>query len=269
MGYLGKGLASVLILIMAISSLSLLMVKPVCAQSIPTPSVPEFTLRFVNNTYFVPETTTYTTNPYTGKTTSSLTGDYFVKNNTIEITIQKQLFPSTINGTATELHFNVRAKGHFEQNWSDLNIPSSDENSITVYWLGYLPPQQDSDYTVLSIPANTYPDAGVVDFQVRAILGIRVFTHIEYYPYSQEDFEYESSDWSPTQTITIADGSISSSISNLPSPTLTPTPTTLSPTPTVPEFPLIVIPLLLSILSFALILSLKAKNNLRICSKYA
>jgi len=165
-----------------------LTVKPAYAQSVPKPSVPEFTLRFANNSYFVLVKTTYTTNPYTGKITSSVEGGYLVKNYAIEITIQKQLFPSTINGSAARLYFNVRAKGHFEENWADLNIPSEDENSITVYWLGYLPPQQDSDYTVLYIPANTYPDGGAVDFQVRAILGFKESTPISYFPYETTTF---------------------------------------------------------------------------------
>ena len=43
-----KNLATVLILTIAISSLSLIMVKPATAQTIPKPSVPEFTLNIVN-----------------------------------------------------------------------------------------------------------------------------------------------------------------------------------------------------------------------------
>jgi len=64
----------------------------------------------------------------------------------------------------------------------------------------------------------------------------------------------EVSNWSSTQTITIPASSTSTN------------PTT---TPTIPEFPLIAVPLLLSMLSVAIILRLKSKNKMRICSKYA
>jgi len=51
---------------MAISSLSLMMVKPASAELIPTPSVPTFTLSIVSHSYDVAPITT--TDQYTGKT---------------------------------------------------------------------------------------------------------------------------------------------------------------------------------------------------------
>ncbi len=43
-------------------------VNPANAQSIPKPSVPEFTLRYVVQPYYIPATTpTYTIDPYTGE----------------------------------------------------------------------------------------------------------------------------------------------------------------------------------------------------------
>jgi hypothetical protein len=47
-----KGFAVFFILIMAISSLSALVIKPAVAQLIPIPSVPEFTLKFIHTYYF-------------------------------------------------------------------------------------------------------------------------------------------------------------------------------------------------------------------------
>jgi len=269
-----KGLALLLILTITSSSLSLFVAQTAFAQTstpiptftpAPTPNVPQFSLSFVNNSYFLPQTITNTTNPYTNQTISASFGGYFVKNYTIEIMIKTQPSLPTINGASTEVYFNVRAKGHFEENWSDLNIPSDDENVIDEYWLGYLPPQQNSDYTVLSEQANTYPDGGQVDFQVRAILGYTTFYHDNYYPYYHSDFVYQSSQWSPTQTISIVEGSTSSSINSSPYSSLITTSTSPNATPSAPEFPaLAVLPMLMVVLSFAIVLkrlkSLKFKN---------
>ena len=54
MGRLSKSFALLLVLIMALSSLGLLIIKPACAQSIPQPSVPEFTLKVVQDSFNVP-----------------------------------------------------------------------------------------------------------------------------------------------------------------------------------------------------------------------
>ena len=75
MGKIGKTFAIFLTLIVAMSCLTLLTVKPVNAQSIPKPSVPEFTLQIADHSYDVPAKTTSTTDPYTGKTTTKLNLD--------------------------------------------------------------------------------------------------------------------------------------------------------------------------------------------------
>jgi hypothetical protein len=56
MGSSGKSFALILILIISFSSLSLLLIKPACAQSqsIPTPSVPEFSVKLADHSYDVP-----------------------------------------------------------------------------------------------------------------------------------------------------------------------------------------------------------------------
>lgn len=69
------------------------MVKPAHAQSIPTPSVPEFTVKFVNASYEVP--TSYSTDPYTGQNVTH--SSYFVENSSIELTITNQPFVSFID----------------------------------------------------------------------------------------------------------------------------------------------------------------------------
>ena len=64
---MGKVVCLLLILIITLSTGSLI-IKPASAQSIPKPSVPEFSLKYVDNSYNVAPTTTI--DPYTGKTTT-------------------------------------------------------------------------------------------------------------------------------------------------------------------------------------------------------
>ncbi len=59
--------SSALLLILLSILLSVIMVLPVSYSSIPKPSIPEFTLKFLDNSYDVPPT--YGIDPYTGKTT--------------------------------------------------------------------------------------------------------------------------------------------------------------------------------------------------------
>ena len=226
-----KNLAIVLILIMAISSLSLLMVKPAFAQPIPKPQVPEFTIEYVNHSYTIPAITTSTTDPYTGKTITTTTPSRYFENVTLDITIKNQPFPTTINGNASNLYYNVQTKGYFGGNWTQVITNSQ--------------AQSNSDYTVLSIPAGAYPVGGQVDIQVEAAIGY--YGYVLHFPSSGShmafpyyEFIGQTSDWSPTQTFI------------MPAPT---------PTSSVPEFPLLVVlSLFLSTLTTAIILKLRKQR---------
>jgi hypothetical protein len=264
MGKVGKSFALILILTVAISSLSLLIVKPACAQSIPTPSVPQFTVKFVNDSYSVT-----TTNSYTGVNETQQ-----ISNNSIEITIKNQPLDYSNNGLTYQISFNVRTKPHFtnNDNWTEVypleNLTSSQVNGNGVFsYAEYVSPdsptQSSSSYTVITFPVvptdlygasgydiqryysgqegqegmnfsflSAIPEGGQVDFQVEALVGhdsqMWVIQH-PLYPtiggYSAPAVAYDStSGWSNTQTVTI--GSTSASP---------------SPTPAVPEFPLITI----------------------------
>ena len=68
---------------------SLVMVETAFAQSIPTPSVPEFTVKYVDNSYDVPPT--YGTDQYTGQTIIIQDG-YHVDNRSIQFIIKNQPF---------------------------------------------------------------------------------------------------------------------------------------------------------------------------------
>ncbi len=82
MSRINKRHALLFILIIVISGLSLWIIKPVFAQSIPTPSMPQFTVKFVNASYSVTST-----NSYTGENETQL-----ISNNSIEVTIKNQPF---------------------------------------------------------------------------------------------------------------------------------------------------------------------------------
>jgi hypothetical protein len=204
-------------------------------SSIPTPSVPEFTVTIVDSSYDV--STTYSTDPYTGETIP-IEG-YHVERRTIEVKIKNQPFssfslqesPQAANWTVN-FYYNVRYKGHFEDVWHDLYLLSD----------GYPLQDSGSDYTVLSYEGGysptegislhtgaimtTLPAGGMVDFQVEALIG---YTHRDASTFfAPWVFEGQKSGWSSTQTITISGSSSPSSPASTPMPTPTQTPV---PTP--------------------------------------
>jgi hypothetical protein len=220
MGCLSKSFSLLIILILAASSLSL--VKPTYAQTIPTPAVPEFSVAVVDHSYTVPASTSI--DPYTGQQITN--PSYIVENKTIDITIKNQ--PFVPPDDLTDLFFNIGLKGHFETNWRELYHITNQTNDNTLLR------QSGNEYTVHSIP-QTFPSNGSVDFQVEAFIAVG-------HRFFNSNFGYwtwEESGWSPTQTIIIADGAFSSSISTSPYPSLAPISTSTpppSPTPTIPEF---------------------------------
>ena len=180
-----------------------MMVESASAQTIPKPSVPEFTLKYIDSSYDVPATTSI--DQYTGKTVTNQ--GYHVENRTIQLTIRNQPFTSYIqNGQNISFYYNVREKGQYAQtdNWITIFNPD----------VGFRI-QSKSDYTTLyfSIDRNGFPfwghlvDGGSVDFQVQALIGSvhRVYnasstSQLAMFPWV---FEGQSSAWSSTQTTTI------------------------------------------------------------------
>jgi len=208
------------------------------SSSIPTPSVPEFTVELVDSSYDVP--TTYSTDPYTGEPVTH--EGYPVESRTIEVKIKNQPFvPFSIQenpDAATwtiNFYYNVRIKGHFSEEWRELYYASD----------GYPTQDSGSEYTVLSYQGGYSPTEGMalqkdaimttlspgaqVDFQVEAMIG---YVSRVYNPDATEQlamwpwrFTGETSGWSSTQTITIP---------KTPSPTTSPT---LTPAPTPIQVP--------------------------------
>ena len=247
------GKCAALMLIAMLAASSLIMVESACSQSTPKPSVPEFTVKFVNASY-----TVITTNPYTGLSETKLTS-----NNSIEVTIKNQPF----DYPGYQIYYNIRVKPHFADNWTEIypirNMTSSYNGDGTFSFALYInpdsPPQSKSSHTIVTFPVvptelylatgydirryysgtegqeGTYfaflsaiPAGGQVDFQVQALVGHDsqrwVIDH-PLYPTIGGHFAPavaydESSNWSDTQTIAIGE-----SQTPTPSPVTTPTPT--------------------------------------------
>jgi hypothetical protein len=236
-----------LLLISLLTALSLIMVHSVFAESIPKPSLPEFTVRFVNASY-----TVTTTNAYTG-----LDETEQISNNSIEITITNQPF----DYSDYQLYYNIRVKPRFAGNWTEVyplqNRTSSYNTDSTFSYAEYVSPdsptQSKSSYIIIYFPVvptelygesgydvqryysgyegeegryfaflSAIPDGAQLDFQVEALVGHDsqrwVIDH-PLYPWLGGHFTsaiaYDgTSGWSNTQSITIGE-----------SQTLTPFPT--------------------------------------------
>ena len=237
MNRISKSFAVFIILIMAISSLSLLMVKPANAQTTPTLTIPQFNIKFVNASY-----TVTTTNSYTGQSQTQL-----IDNNSIEIMIKNQPFDYSNNGLTYQIYFNVRVKPHFSNtdNWTEVypleNLTSSNAYSFAWYILPESIPQSNLDYTTIAFPVvptevygasgydvqrtdtghnawlpdflDAIPSGAQLDFQIQALVGHNSTYWVIQHPftptyggYSAPAVAYDSaSGWSNTQTITIGE----------------------------------------------------------------
>lgn len=208
MGKLGRKVVLAIILLITISTVGL-----ASAQSIPKPSVPEFTLRFVPS-HVVPATTpTYTIDPNTGQQRILIpahpiwhVGDY------IEIIIKNnEIFTSYFDSKQNQiaLYYNVDYKEHNEADWQPYTL------------LGVVFGQNSTSDTTI-IPFNQLPDkGGTIDFRVQAQIGYYTLADKAPVPIIQ-GFVGQTSDWSNTQTITIPASSTSPTISSTISPTVSP-----------------------------------------------
>jgi len=241
---MSKAFTLIIIAVLALSSL--VMVGSVLGQSKPRPSAPEFTLKFEPLTYYVPPI--YDINPYTGENVTIQEGAH-IENDSIVVTIRNQPFSYSSNGLIYHICYNIRIKPHFAENWTELypstkqpNSPYDWDNESWSYSMYLFPKyqlQSNSNYTVLSYALEDllqilwrYPfldtDSEVqLDFQIETIVGhdsqIWYVEHPlapEYGGHYEPAIEFdETSDWSETQTVIIAE-----SQKPTPSPETTPTP---------------------------------------------
>jgi len=155
MGSIGKNFVFVLILIMAISSLSLLMIKPADAQT-AKPSVPEFTLKLID----------------------------FSGAKAIELSIKNQPFESyQDNGQPISLYYNVHFKLHNSDSWTALYYcgdvfptHSTSEYIKLDYPLTLTSPGSSSYYLLKEKAGNYYILSQIsiddqIDFRVQAMEG--------------------------------------------------------------------------------------------------
>jgi hypothetical protein len=191
MGSIGKNFVFVLVLIMAISNLSLMMIKPANAQT-SKPSVPEFSLELID----------------------------FSGAKAIELSITNQPFESyQDNGQLVSLYYNVHFKLHNSDSWTALyycgDVFPTHSNSDYIkldYPMTLTSPGSSSYYLLKEKAGNYYILSQIsindqIDFRVQAMEGILL----------SSGFTGQTSSWSKTQTITIP-GTASS-----PDPTSTPT----------------------------------------------
>ena len=173
------------------------------AQTIPKPSIPEFTIETTSFPYDVPPTTTTKIDPYTGKETVTTQPGYHVENTTTQIKIRNQPFtPFQIQEDNRDwtlnLFYNIRYKGHFAQGWSyyRLHNGSSDGNLRQASSVGY---------TV--VPIDDYlPAEGSMDFQIEALIGYEQgIVSVPGAPGTSRVITGETSGWSSIQTITIGE----------------------------------------------------------------
>ncbi|MCW4017285.1 MAG: hypothetical protein NWF00_01155 [Candidatus Bathyarchaeota archaeon] len=142
------------------------------------PATPEFRAELIDSSYEIPLTSSV--DPYTGQNVTQ-TGPH-VESRTIEISIKNQSFTpfqveeATANWSVT-LQYNIRWKGHFEQDWHEIFIPTN----------GFPQANSETEYTVISFEGeysfseglelyyqgliSTFPPGAQVDFQVKAMIG--------------------------------------------------------------------------------------------------
>jgi hypothetical protein len=217
-----KNISLILAFILTVSTI--VTIESASAQSMSKPLVPEFTLQYVDHSYDVAPT--YSKDQYTGETVITQAG-YHIQDKSIEVTIKNQPFTPYKNsdGNYIVLFYDVRWKGHFDNN--DYVYSS---NFTSSYYVASNSVLQDNTLvspnapsTVLKIGFNgnngssseyyfhiaDISDGGQADFQVQAYIGYYTSEESNPYLYSGTitiyTFHGQSSGWSSTQTITLAE----------------------------------------------------------------
>lgn len=199
------------LLALCLTSSILLMAGWAAAESIPKPSIPEFTLKYANHPYYIAASNE--TDVYTGQVTTH--PDKWVDNKTIDVSIKNQQF----NDPKYHLFYNVRFKPHFRDYW-DETYPTvwywnAKGDSLAQYITGAIS-QSAAESTELSFWAQSYPDNSTIDYQVQVLVGYdsdRFVPDHDFAPWVGGHTEpamayFSSTNWSPTQTITINNGAL-------------------------------------------------------------
>jgi hypothetical protein len=267
-----KTLALLLTLIITMPCLTLLTVNPANAQT-QKPTAPQFTIKDSDYSHTVQST--YGIDPYTGK--SKIVSDsYRMADRQVQFTIPNQQYNRIdSNGNHIQLYYYIRYKGHYGSTWSDNTDYEDDVAEVfrlpkNAFREELLIPANYSAYTNVVVHDPSFsaseeereglyyaylPEEGDVDFQVKALIGTPTLesngmtgTCFGFYYYT---FSGQVGDWSEIQTISIPNGTTTST----PYTNVDSTPTSAAtPTPTVPEMPaLMILPLFLATVAIALI----------------
>jgi hypothetical protein len=199
-----------LITCLVVSSLFILTVTFTAVHAASKPSVPQFSLTLIDNSYDVPPYST--TDSYTGVTITK--SGYRVDNRSIEVTIKNQSFKSYTNADGYEcnLYYNVQVKGHYgnDTEWYSFFYSCGLGAYGGDYRYGGFA-QSDSSYTTVS-SIITYPVGSLLDFRVEAFTGYWVPpTQVDHLMgmHSLKIVRDESSDYSSVQTVTLTSVSLS------------------------------------------------------------
>jgi hypothetical protein len=186
---------TMVVTILLLSCLIVLIVYPVSVYAVSKPSVPQFSVKFIDKSYDVPPT--QTTDHYTGETITQ--PGYHVNDGLLEVTITNQPFkPYTVGGyQQRDLYYTVEVKGHFggDSDWRAI----AHTDSVYQREISYIE-QSGSKYTVLTDYSAMYDSGVQLDFRVKAVIG-----YLQVIPPFLMIIE-ESGDWSSIQTITINHG---------------------------------------------------------------
>jgi hypothetical protein len=211
------------LVVLLLSSLLSLSVMPVSVQAVSKPSVPQFSVKLIDNSYHVPPT--QTTNSYTGIVTTH--PGYQVNDMRIDVSIKNQRFtPYTDTfGRECNLYYRVEVKGHFEEdNWRAFSYQYYNHYADSVSFVS----PSGSEYTVVSSETR-YDVDSQLDFRVKAFTGYWVEPTMGDHAAGFHDprlVEAESSSWSSIQTIIIKYGTSSLSPSQTTTLSLPPNSTT-------------------------------------------
>ena len=208
-----------LLVVFAILASGFLLVKPAEAQF--SPAVPEFSLKFDNESYDVPATST--------------TQGYHVDKEFIDVIIKNNndfSFYAVVNESLVKLYYNIRVKD-YSHDWTNCTVspnlaPSNSNYTIVKFGLGRVNPDPGG----FSIWIGNITDGNQVDFQVRGVDGFYTKLTEENPPcWRIPQFsvfnETGQSGWSSTQTINTLEASTSTP-TEIPLTTIAPTSTTNS-----------------------------------------
>lgn len=204
-------------------SFSLCVVHASDSAGVSTPSVPEFSVIFVDNSYDVPSV--YRTDSYTGETIVT-EEDYHIQSKTIELVIKNPTTPfNEVSNDSLGLFYRVRLKGHFADSWrypDYCSYPQYDDKENRVNFRGANP---DSEYSTITygLVGNNgtqnffnldVSEGGQIDFQVQALIGYRTRVNGTFLPGAPSSdptdpiphyyiFTGKTSEWSEIQTLTV------------------------------------------------------------------